>query len=179
MSRPIVDSWICTRPKVRYYGAYPCGFLEKARALLGVAMHDPVLHVCSGRVRDYPYRGVGPNDRTVDLDRSLKPDYCMDVRKNLPKYRGGWPALLADPDYTPEDAARHAPGSARWPEPGPLLELMLQRVRPGGRVGILHYQIPRPPDRVNRMRVKFVAAISVWQGFGNNFRGYGVFELQE
>ena len=28
--RPITDVWILGRPKVRYYGAYPSGFLERA-----------------------------------------------------------------------------------------------------------------------------------------------------
>lgn len=36
--RPITDFWILARPKVKYYGAYPSGFLERARALVGVMM---------------------------------------------------------------------------------------------------------------------------------------------
>ena len=32
--RPITDLWFLARPKVKYYGAYPNGFLERARALL-------------------------------------------------------------------------------------------------------------------------------------------------
>jgi len=78
--RPIADTWILARPKVAYYGAYPSGFLERARSLLGVSIFDPVLHVCGGRVRDYPFRGFGPNDRTIDLDPELG-DYCFDVRE--------------------------------------------------------------------------------------------------
>lgn len=30
--RPICDLWILARPKVKYYGAYPNGFLERAAA---------------------------------------------------------------------------------------------------------------------------------------------------
>jgi len=53
--------WILTRAKlkggVKYYGAYPGGFPERARALLGAIIDEPVLHVCGGVVRHYPYRG--------------------------------------------------------------------------------------------------------------------------
>jgi len=84
--RPITDVWILGRPKAHYYGAYPSGFLERARALLGVTIHDPVLHVCGGKIREYQSgpmkcKGLGPNDCTVDLDPALEPDFLLDVRR--------------------------------------------------------------------------------------------------
>src|SRR3954462_8336525 len=87
--RPITDFWILARPKVAYYGAYPNGFLERARALLGVTPFDPVLHVCGGKARDYPAkpRGVGPSDRPLDLDAALRPDYLQAATDSLPRYR--------------------------------------------------------------------------------------------
>src|SRR5688572_14486588 len=69
--RPITDVWILGRPKVRYHGAYPSGFLERARALLGVSIDETVLHVCSGQIRYYPFRGLGRHDLTVDIDQDL------------------------------------------------------------------------------------------------------------
>jgi hypothetical protein len=46
--RPISDEWILARPRLRegakLFGAYPGGYLERARALLGVHINDPVLH---------------------------------------------------------------------------------------------------------------------------------------
>lgn len=88
--RPITDTWLLARPKVPYYGAYPAGFLERARWMLPVLPTDPVLHVCAGRVRDYsspdrgvkkgvPLRGFYANDLTVDLDGALNPDIQCDV----------------------------------------------------------------------------------------------------
>jgi hypothetical protein len=75
--RPITDVWILARPKLsegaKYYGSYPAGFLSRARALLGVSMERPVLHVCAGLVRNYPFSGLGRNDRTVDLDPATHP----------------------------------------------------------------------------------------------------------
>lgn len=79
--RPITDVWVLARPKVKYFGSFPSGFLERARALMGVSPFDPVLHVCSGKIRDYPFRGVGPNDFTLDLDPDQRPDFHMDARR--------------------------------------------------------------------------------------------------
>lgn len=179
--RPICDTWILARPKARYYGAYPSGFLERARALLGVSYDDHVLHVCGGKVRDYPFRGVGPRDCTLDLDPELKPDFLMDAREMYPGapafqgYVNGeilWPAVLADPPYSEADAAHYAPGSAALPKPSDLLKRCLSVVRPGGRVGFLDYAAPRPP----KTGVRLVAMIGVIMGFGNKARVYSVYE---
>lgn len=199
--RPITDVWLLGRPKVPYYGAYPSGFLERARALLGVGYLDPVLHVCGGRVRDYPFRGFGPNDRTVDLDPELKPDYLADVRRlgvdpgdlfpcpsdslwrlgqaPFPASAAGhphlfWPAVLADPPYSAEDAKHYRCAANAFPARADLLRRCLSIVRPGGRVGFLDVIAPRPP----KVGVRFVAAIPVLLGFGNQVRIYSVYERE-
>lgn len=172
--RPITDVWILARPKVRYYGAYPSGFLERARNLLGVAMTMPVLHVCSGKIREYPFRGLGPNDYTLDADPVQCPDFLCDVvRDPIPAHphTEGWPAILADPPYTEGDADHYAPGSSRFPKPGALVARCLKAVRPGGRVGILHYEWPRPPKDA-----RSVAVVGVLVGFSNRIRCFSVFE---
>lgn len=174
--RPITDVWILGRPKVRYYGAYPSGFLERARALLGVSIDDAVLHVCSGQIRHYPYRGLGPYDRTVDIDPDTRPNYVHDCRHSLPPLKGGWPAILADPPYSPEDANHYRAGAPSYPSPQRLLDLCLNYVRPGGRVGVLHYEWPRPPAKVGRNPVRPVALIGVTTGYANNMRTFSVFE---
>jgi hypothetical protein len=180
--RPITDTWILARPKVKYYGAYPNGFLERARVLLGVSPCDAVLHVCAGRAREYPAkpRGFGPNDRTLDLDAALEPDYVQAATDPLPDCcygekgctRGPWPALIADPPYTPEDAEKYAPGAHQFPSANQVLRKMLDVVRVGGRVGILHYVLPQPP----KVGVKFVACIGVITGYNNRMRVFSVFE---
>jgi hypothetical protein len=170
--RPITDVWILARPKVAYHGAFPSGFLSRARELLGVSIFDPVLHVCAGRVRDYPFRGFGPNDRTLDLDPLMAPDFCRDAREALPvMVPDGWPALLVDRPYTREDASRYTPGPDVLPEPNALLRNCLASVRPGGRVGFLDYYLPRPPKDA-----RFVACVGVVVGYGNRMRCYSVFE---
>lgn len=168
--RPITDVWMLARSKTKYYGAYPGGFLERARALLGVGPEDAVLHVCSGRVRDYPYRrAVGPNDKTFDLSPETLPDFQGDVRKGLPP--GPWAAVMADPPYTLDDAAHYQCGAVVFPTPAELLRRALAVVRPGGRVGVLHYVIPRPP-----WDVKLVASVAVIVGYENRVRVFSVFE---
>jgi len=174
--RPITDLWILARPKVKYYGAYPSGFLERARALLGVTTDDAVLHVCAGKVRDYPFRGLGKNDKTLDVDPELKPDFHHDCRYSLPIRKGGWPAILADPPYSADDAAHYAAGPGKLPVPAGLLCNCLLYVRAGGRVGILHYQWPRPPEKLGRYPIKCVALIGVVVGYANNIRAFSVYE---
>ena len=168
--RPITDTWILARPKVKYYGAYPSGFLERARALLGVTIDDSVLHVCSGMVKGYPFRGRGINDMTVDLNRDLNPDFVADVRKEIPAQKNGWKAILCDPPYT-EDDAEHYNARQVFPKSGKLVADCIKAVRVGGRVGILHYEWPRPP-----VNARSVAVVGVLVGFSNRIRCYSVFE---
>lgn len=185
--RPVTDVWILARPKVAYYGAYLNGFLHRARELLGVHIDDAILHVCGGKSKEYPLRGFGPNDKTVDLDPNLKPDYLMDVCKDLPTYPGGWPAMLADPPYTEADAEHYAPGKDVFPNANKLLRLMLERVRVGGRVGMIHYLWPRPPKKIKKIvggeevdcTVRLVAAVGVLAGYANRIRCYSVFEVEK
>lgn len=176
--RPITDVMILARPKHKYYGAYPAGFVERGRLLLGVLIHEPVLHVCAGRVRDYPFAGVGPNDVTVDIDPKTKPDHVMDVRHDLPRSKNlmGWNAMMVDAPYSEAEADNYTSGSARYPQPGPLLKLCLERVRPGGRVGFLHWLWPSPPKTVNGFKIKEVFVCLVTTGRGSRARHYVVFE---
>lgn len=167
--RPITDTWILARSKVKYYGAYPAGFLGRARALLGVSSTDSVLHVCGGRVRDYPYSGFGKNDKTLDLDPDLKPDYLQDARDPLPA--GPWSAILIDRPYSEEDAAHYAPGSDTLPDLNDLLKRSLEAVDVGGKVGTLDYLWPHP-GKIG----KEVAVVGVGTGRNNRARWYCVFE---
>ena len=174
--RPICDTWILVRSKVQYYGAYPAGFLHRARQLLGVHTNDPVLHVCSGKVSEYPYAGFGPNDKTADINAALDPDFVVDVATSvLPDYAGDdagtWYAVLADPPYTEDDACKY--GDFPLPSARRCLEQSLDVIGEGSRVGILHYVAPRPPAGVT-----FVALVTVFVGFENRGRLYSVYEKQ-
>lgn len=173
--RPICDVWILARSKVKYYGAYPSGFLHRARALLGVTPSDAVLHVCAGRVRDYPFAGFGKFDKTLDLDPDTKPDYVHDARIALPWKNEmnfePWPAVLIDRPYSADDAARYAPGATALPSLNLLLKNALGVVPVGGRVGCLDYVWPQPPKFGTE-----VAVIAVGTGRNNRARWFTVFQ---
>jgi hypothetical protein len=166
--------WILARPKVPYYGAYPNGFLERALALLG-GVNASTLHVCGGHAKKYPNARLMANGWTLDLDRATEPDFHHDAREPLP-LRGSenepWDAILCDPPYTPQDAAKYAPGADLLPPPNLLLKRALAAVDVGGRVGMLHYVLPQPP----KIGVKFIACIGVIVGFNNRMRVFSVFE---
>lgn len=171
--RPICDTWLLARCKytggVKRYGGYLGGFPERARALLGVSIDDPVLHVCGGLAKLYPYKGgFGPNDRTLDLDPNVTPDYLQDASAPLPT---GFKAMLADPPYSETDAAEYFPGAARYPSPHKLMAHMIAALDPGQRAGIIHYSVPRCPPGA-----RFVACVGVICGFGNRIRAFSVFE---
>lgn len=153
-----------------FYGAYPAGFLHRARALLGVSLEDAVLHVCAGRVRDYPYKGLGPNDQTMDVDPRTHPDFCLDITTGFPT--GIWQAILIDPPYTVDDAKRY--GDHPLPAPNGLLKAALLHVPVGHRVGMLHYIWPQPPKWAHE-----IAVVAVGTGRNNRARWFTVFERDE
>ena len=171
--RPITDLWFLARAKLKggrkYYGAYLGGFPERARVLLGAGINDPVLHVCGGMARFYPYAGgYGPQDKTLDLDSTTEPDFLQDASAPLPE---GFRAILADPPYSEEDADHYRPGRGCYPRPGAIVANAIKALPIGGRVGIIHYLLPKCPANA-----KFVAAAGVLCGFNNRIRVFSVFE---
>ena len=184
--RPICDVWFLARAKykggVKRYGAYLGGFPERARALLGCNINDPVLHVCGGMAKLYPYkRGFGPNDKTLDLDPACNPDFLKDAREAFPWCFGNdaakvevmtpWSGILIDPPYTEEDATHYLPGKEKYPKPNQLIRNAIDVLPIGGRVGLIHYILPSPPKNAF-----FVACVGVVSGYNNRLRCYSVFE---
>lgn len=171
--RPITDIWFLARAKLKdgakYYGAYLGGFPERARALLGVTINQPVLHVCGGMAKAYPYAGgFGPNDKTLDTDSLCHPDFLQDARDPLPK---GFDAMLIDPPYSPQDAEHYHMGADIYPPPGKLIQNAMDALEIGQRAGIIHYALPKKPKNA-----RFVACVGVVCGFNNRLRCYSVFE---
>lgn len=188
--RPITDVWFLARAKLKngekYYGAYLGGFPERARVAIGASLQEPVLHVCGGKARLYPYaRGFGPKDKTLDIDPTLDPNFIQDARKPFPlayDYRrsdfehelpeqGLWPGILIDPPYSPEDANHYECGAEVYPSPNLLVKNALEVLPIGKKVGIIHYIVPQCPKNA-----KFVFFASVVCGFNNRVRGFSVYE---
>lgn len=182
--RPITDLWLLTRckykGKVKRYGGYLGGFPERARALIGCSIEEPLLHVCGGLAHLYPYRGgYGKRDERMDLDASTDPEHFSDCSIALPvgPLRGPfaeWRGILADPPYSPEDARQYSPGEAAYPNPNKIVSLAMEVLPVGRKVGIIHYVVPRCPKNA-----KFTALVGVACGFGNRMRAFSVFEKLE
>lgn len=175
--RPICDRWILARAKLldgrKFYGAYPGGFPERARVLLGAWPSEPVLHVCGGMARYYPWKGgFGANDATLDLDPALAPDYLIDAATG--PYPMGFRAILADPPYSAEEAEKYVPGRARYPSPNQIVSLSLAALPAGGRVGVLHFMTPGM-----REDAKFICSVAIMVGGNNRERVFTVFEKRE
>ena len=192
--RPICDTWILGRCKHKYYGGYPAGFLHRGRALIA-NIHTPILHVCAGKIRDYPYKGLGKWDETLDLDPSLNPTHLRDANLPLPyrwsrahhescyEYANGkdemkfpsanfrWEGIMIDRPYTEEDADHYFPGRALLPPANLLVKNAINAVEVGAKVGILDYVWPHCPKNAIE-----VAVISVTCGRNNRMRQYTVFE---
>ena len=157
------------------HNSYLGGFPERARALIGASINEPVLHVCGGMARHYPYRGgFGLLDATLDLDLATEPDILQDARGDIPKSLGlipPWAGIIADPPYSAEDAAHYAPGSDAYPSPNKLIENCLAALEPGKKAGIIHYMVPKCPKNA-----KFTACVGVICGFNNRIRCFSTFE---
>jgi hypothetical protein len=187
--RPLTDIWILARPKVRYFGAYPAGFLLKARDLLNCGRMDQVVHVCSGKVRDYRcgpackgqtdrhFHGLGTYDYTVDLDPAVEPNLVSDVRtaltwrniaRDCPQVQG----VMADPPYLKEFAVNYAVGADVLPTTDSIVKNSIGILPIGGRVGILSMHWPRYPKEQARQ----IALVGVVVGNGNIGRYYAVYE---
>jgi hypothetical protein len=195
------------RSKVKYYGAYPGGFLERARVFLPVTINDPVLHVCGGKVREYPYpaRAVGKHDLTLDLDPGLKPDFLQDARDPFPKVpestnngtgtrAGFWRGILADPPYSPLDAIKYQVGEDAWKKSGRAVKNRAitaehtalpsaRRILMNGldvlQVGGRIGILHYVAPRANPDVAKFIACITVYVGFENRPRLFSVYERRK
>jgi|19_taG_2_1085344.scaffolds.fasta_scaffold09880_2 hypothetical protein len=174
--RPITDIWFLARAKLKdgkkYYGAYLGGFPERARTLIGASRNDNVLHVCGGMSRLYPYKGgFGDNDKTLDINPECAPNYLQDVRDPWP---GQWNYIICDPPYSMEDANKYWAGADNYPKPNEIIKRAFEVLEIGGKVGILHYILPKCPKNG-----KFVAAVGIMCGFNNRIRCFSVFEKLE
>lgn len=142
-------------------GGYPLGFLDRAYRLLHVTDPNTVLHLCSGSM----VRGI-----RVDVRASRKPTVIADAR-NTPFRDESFDAILIDPPYS-EDYATNLYGTGNvYPAPGTLMNEALRLLRPGGRVGMLHFQVP--------MIRKPLALVGVWgitTGLGYAIRAFTVCE---
>jgi len=169
----IAGMWFLAPRKVKYECAYPNGFLERARVPVGYGPYDPVLHVCAGRVRDYPNPSAIGMPFTLDLAPETEPDFLQDAREPWPAMYIPWRHILADPDYDDANAAKHTPPVEARPLPATLLERAQEALIPGGRFGLLYGP---SPVRYDKKKMRLLAEVGVKVGLNGDLRMFYVWE---
>jgi SAM-dependent methyltransferase len=143
-------------------GGYPHRFLGWAYELMEAANGqivnpDQVLHLCSGSM----LRGI-----RVDIRPEKNPDIVADCRNvPLPDESVDW--ILADPPYSLEYAKNLYGTEDNYPAPGQIVKEAMRLLRPGGLLGLLHFQVP-----MIRKPAKIVNVYGVTTGSGYAIRAW-------
>jgi len=140
-------------------GGYPKRFLKRAFEIMGISDPEEVLHVCSGSMRS----GI-----CVDIRITQCPTVVADGL-NLPFKDESFNFIMIDPPYTPEYAANLY--GTQYPKPGKLLKEAARVLRPGGKVGLLHFMVP-----MNRYPLKIITIIGITCGLGQQIRAFTILQ---
>lgn len=138
-------------------GGYPKGFIEWAIREMGCTDASTILHLCSGSM----VTGV-----RVDVRAEMEPDIVADCR-NVPLPDESFDFIMADPPYSKEYAANLYGTAKHYPEPGAIAKEARRLLKPGGKFGLLHFQVPMTKKPMRIMRVYGVTtgagyAIRAW-----------------
>jgi hypothetical protein len=142
------------------FGMYPASLIPKLLPWLRCDRRE-ILHVCSGGLP----RGEGIR---VDVRAAARPDLVADGRA-LPLVDASIAAVLLDPPYS-EHYARELYGTD-YPRPAHLLAEAARVVRPGGRIGFVHYLVANPPRDCHHVKT-----FGLSMGFGYPMRAVTIYE---
>lgn len=142
-------------------GGYPHGFIEWALAEMGCDDSSKVLHLCSGSV----LTGV-----RVDVRECVSPDIVADCR-NVPVPDGSFDFILADPPYSHEYANNLYGTADQYPLPGQICREASRILKPGGKFGLMHFQVP-----MVRRPLSIVQVYGISQGLGYAIKAWTLME---
>lgn len=147
------------------WGTFPARFLRFALNEIGVPPGSrDVVHICSGTLPA----------STPGLRVDIRPDACPDVvadGRALPFADASFGAALIDPPWA-QEYARDLYGTS-YPRPSHLLAEASRVVRPGGRIGFVHFVVPNPPQGC-----RFVRVIGITQGCGYRIRALTIYQRE-
>ena len=150
-------------------GGYPLGFVEWAYSeiarISGRAVDSAaVVHLCSGSMRT----GI-----RVDIRPEMEPTIVADCRE-VPLPDESADVILADPPYS-EDYATNLYGTGKaYPKPGEIIREVTRLLRPGGYVGLLHFQVP-----IIKYPLEMVAVYGISTGMGFAIRAWTLMQKRE
>lgn len=144
-------------------GGYPKGFIKWACRMMECDDPDSVLHLCSGSV----LRGT-----TLDVREEKRPNVVADCRRT-PFRDECFDYILIDPPYSKEYARNLYDTERVYPAPGVILREAARLLRPGGKVGLLHFQVP-----VIRRPLKMLGVYGVTTGSGYAIRAWTLLHKQ-
>lgn len=145
-------------------GGYPSGFMAKAYETLMCTDPSRVLHLCSGSVN------VGVR---VDVRVEMRPTVVADCRAT-PFRDESFDWIMADPPYSEAYADNLYDTKDEYPKPGQIMREANRLLRPGGRVGLLHFMVPPNP--------RTLQLVGVWGltfGAGYRIRAWSVYEKRQ
>jgi SAM-dependent methyltransferase len=147
-------------------GGCPNGFVEwafdemQAKASIPL-IPSQVLHLCSGSMK------IGI---CVDIRAEKNPTIVADCR-SVPLGDNSFDFIMADPPYSEDYASNLYQTEAVYPKPGQILKEACRLLRPGGLVGLLHFQVP-----MSRKPLKLVKVYGVTTGAGYAIRAWTLFQ---
>jgi len=159
--------WSCERPRGPYVGLWPVGLIKRVFQITG--RPDLILE---------PFSGLSRLGIAVDINPKVNPDIRADAQM-LPIRDDVFDMVLIDPPYEPQ-AVRHY--SLIWqPETGKRPQFRFYHswkegarvTRPGGYLVLLHFLIPKHPDR---KRFKRLATIGISTGPNKRIRCLSIFK---
>lgn len=136
--------------------------MEEANGM--VVNPDQVLHLCSGSM----ITGI-----RVDIRPEKNPDIVADCR-NVPLPDNSIDWIMADPPYSVEYAKNLYGTEENYPSPGQIVKEAMRLLKPGGLLGLLHFQVP-----MIRKPAKIVNVYGVTTGSGYAIRAWTLIRKAE
>lgn len=145
-------------------GGYPIGFVEWALAEMKCTDPSKVLHLCSGSVK---------TGTRVDIRPELSPNIVADCR-SVPLPDGSQDFIMADPPYSQEYARNLYGTHGVYPKPGEICREAARLLKPGGKFGLMHFQVP-----MIRRPLTIVNVYGISQGLGYAIKAWTLMERSE